>query len=99
VNYHTVSVDRTVEEDGVYLLAVYAPRNASGPVGVTIGYEEEFSPTEYLTVPFDLVRIHSGKASIHSSSPVPGSSRLSVVPHCFAFDNAMAGHVQSFATG
>jgi len=58
VNYHTVSVDRTVEEDGVYLLAVYAPRNASGPVGVTIGYEEEFSPTEYLTVPFDLVRIH-----------------------------------------
>jgi hypothetical protein len=57
-NYHTVSVDRTVEEDGVYLLAVYEPRNASGPVGVTVGYEEEFSPTEYLAVPFDLVRIH-----------------------------------------
>ena len=57
-NYHTVSVERTVEEDGVYLLAVYASGNASGPVGVTIGYEEEFSPTEYLTVPFDLVRIH-----------------------------------------
>jgi hypothetical protein len=57
-NYHTVSVDRTVEDDGVYLLAVYAPRNASGPVGVTIGYEEEFSPIEYLSVPFDLVRIH-----------------------------------------
>jgi len=57
-NYQTVSVERTVEEDGVYLLAVYAPRNASGPVGVTIGYEEEFSPTEYLSVPFDLVRIH-----------------------------------------
>jgi len=57
-NYHTVSADRTVEEDGVYLLAVYAPRNASGPIGVTIGYEEEFSPTEYLAVPFDLVRIH-----------------------------------------
>lgn len=57
-NFHTVSVDQTVEEGGVYLLAVYAPRNASGPVGVTIGYEEEFSPIEYLTVPFDLVRIH-----------------------------------------
>ncbi|SEP03784.1 hypothetical protein SAMN04487948_111115 [Halogranum amylolyticum] len=57
-NYHTVSVDRTVEEDGVYLMAIYAPGDASGPVGVTIGYEEEFSPTEYLTVPFDLVRIH-----------------------------------------
>jgi hypothetical protein len=57
-NYHTVSVDRTVEDDGVYLLAVYAPLNASGPVGVTIGYEEEFSPIEYLSVPFDLVRIH-----------------------------------------
>ena len=57
-NYHTVGVDRTVEEGGVYLLAIYEPRNASGPVGVTVGYEEEFSPTEYLTVPFDLVRIH-----------------------------------------
>ena len=57
-NYHTISVERTVEEGGVYLLAVYAPRNASGPVGVTIGYEEEFSPAEYLTVPFDLVRVH-----------------------------------------
>ena len=57
-NYHTISAERTVEEDGVYLLAVYASGNASGPVGVTIGYEEEFSPTEYLTVPFDLVRIH-----------------------------------------
>jgi len=57
-NYHTVGLDRTVEGGGEYLLAVYEPRNTSGPVGVTIGYEEEFSPVEYLTVPLDIVRIH-----------------------------------------
>jgi hypothetical protein len=57
-NYHTVSVDRTVEADGTYLLAVYDPADRTGPVGVTVGYEESFTPTEYLRVPLDLVRVH-----------------------------------------
>lgn len=57
-SYHTVTVDRTVEASGVYLVAVYEPADRSGPVGVTVGYEESFSPVEYVTVPFDLVRIH-----------------------------------------
>lgn len=57
-NYHTVSFEQTVEEDRTYVVAIYEPGNRSGPVGVTIGYEEEFSPTEYLGVPFDRVRIH-----------------------------------------
>jgi hypothetical protein len=57
-DYHTVSIDRDVPADEAYLLAVYDPANRSGPVGVTIGYEEEFSPVEYATVPFDLVGVH-----------------------------------------
>lgn len=57
-NYHTVDVDRPVETDRTYLVAVYEPSNLSGQVGVTIGYAEEFSAWEYVTVPFDLVRTH-----------------------------------------
>lgn len=56
--YHTASVDRPTDADAAYLVAVYEPANRSGEVGVTVGYREEFSPTEYLTVPFDLVRVH-----------------------------------------
>ncbi|WP_254272955.1 hypothetical protein [Haloarcula marina] len=56
--YHTASLDRPVDADAAYLVAVYEPDNRSGEVGVTVGYREEFSPTEYLTVPFDLVQVH-----------------------------------------
>ncbi len=59
VSYHTVDVDRRVETDRTYLVAVYEPANRSGPTGVTVGYREEFSPVEYATVPFDRVRIRT----------------------------------------
>jgi len=55
--YSTASVDRPTDVDAAYLVAVYEPANRSGEVGVTVGYREEFSPTEYLTVPFDLVQV------------------------------------------
>jgi hypothetical protein len=58
-NYHTASLDRPVENETTFLVAVYDPANRSGPVGVTVGYEESFSVEEYVTVPFDLVRTHS----------------------------------------
>jgi len=54
----TATVDRTVDTGGTYLIAVYDAANRSGPVGVTVGYREEFSATEFLRVPFDVVRIH-----------------------------------------
>lgn len=57
-NYHTVDVDRPVDDGRTYLVAVYEPRNRSGQVGVTVGYTESFSPVEYVTVPFDLVQTH-----------------------------------------
>ncbi|MEF8851316.1 MAG: hypothetical protein V5A28_02700 [Haloarculaceae archaeon] len=55
-NYHTADVDRPVETDRTYLVAVYEADNRSGQVGVALGYSEEFSPTEYAMVPFDLVQ-------------------------------------------
>jgi len=57
-NYHTASFDHQVNTGRTYVIAVYEPANRTGPVGVTIGYKEEWSPTEYLTIPFDLVRTH-----------------------------------------
>jgi len=56
-NYHTADVDHPVESDRTYLVAVYEASNRSGQVGVTVGYAEQFSPTEYVTVPFDLVQV------------------------------------------
>jgi hypothetical protein len=57
VTYRTVDVDRTIEAGGTYLVAVYDAGGRSGPVGVTVGYREAFSPAEYLRVPVDLVRV------------------------------------------
>ncbi|PSQ16963.1 hypothetical protein BRD00_09280 [Halobacteriales archaeon QS_8_69_26] len=57
-DYRTVGIDRPVEERTTYLIAVFEPVNRSGPVGVSIGYREAFTPTEYATVPFTLVRTH-----------------------------------------
>jgi hypothetical protein len=57
-NYHTASFDHQVKTERAYVIAVYESANRTGPVGVTIGYKEEWSPTEYLTIPFDLVRTH-----------------------------------------
>ena len=57
-NYHTTRIDRPVEDATTYLLAVYEPANRSGPVGVSLGTAEAFSLTEFLRVPFDLVRTH-----------------------------------------
>jgi hypothetical protein len=57
-SYHTADIDRPVDGYRTYLVAVYEPANRSGKLGVTIGYTESFSPTEYVTVPFDLVQTH-----------------------------------------
>lgn len=56
-SYETVQVDRQVDEGGRYLVAVYADEGA-GPVGLAVGREERFTPTEYVRVPLDLVRVH-----------------------------------------
>jgi hypothetical protein len=56
--YHTLSLDRRVEEGGRYLLAVYEPEARSGNVGVAIGHSEQFTIVEYVTIPVDLIGVH-----------------------------------------
>lgn len=56
--YHTARVDRRVETETTFVIAIYEPDNRTGPAGVAIGYSEEFSITEFATVPFDLVSSH-----------------------------------------
>ncbi|MFB6135445.1 MAG: hypothetical protein ABEJ04_01675 [Halobacteriaceae archaeon] len=56
--YYTVDVDRRVERSGTYLLAVYAPDRSAGAFGIAVGYEERFTPVEYLSVPLDVVGVH-----------------------------------------
>ena len=58
-NYHTAELSTPVDSRTTFLIAIYEPANQSGPTGVTIGYREAFSAVEYLTVPFDLVRVHA----------------------------------------
>ncbi|MFC6863232.1 hypothetical protein ACFQGE_07125 [Halomicroarcula sp. GCM10025817] len=56
-NYQTANLDRPVESETTYLVAVYEPANRSGQAGVAVGYREEFSPAEYARVPVDLVGV------------------------------------------
>lgn len=55
-NYQTANVDRPVKTNRTYLVAIYEASNRSGKVNVALGSSEEFTPTEYATVPFDLVQ-------------------------------------------
>ncbi len=57
-NYQTVSLDRPVDRPTRYLIAIYEPSGAEGPVGVAIGFREAFSPSEYLMVSYNLVSVH-----------------------------------------
>jgi hypothetical protein len=56
--YYTGDLDREVDVGGTYLLAVYERDGDPGPVGVAVGRSERFSVSEWLRVPFDVVRIH-----------------------------------------
>jgi hypothetical protein len=70
-NYRTAGIERPVETETTVLVAVYEPTDRSGPVGVSVGYEESFTLEEYLTVPFDLVRVHwwAGQSPLTVAGP------------------------------
>ncbi len=56
--YYLIDVDETVSEDGDYYLAVYDPNLEDGKYGIAIGYKEEFTLSEWLLIPFDVISIH-----------------------------------------
>ncbi|UCD91606.1 MAG: hypothetical protein JSV43_04950 [Methanobacteriota archaeon] len=55
--YYTVDFDGEVTSSGDYYLAVYEP-SRGGRYGIAVGYLEQFSLQEWLSVPFDAIRIH-----------------------------------------
>jgi hypothetical protein len=74
--YHTVSVDRRVDQSGRYLVAVYGSDGAAGKVGVSVGYEESFTLGEYLRVPVDVLGIYTWEGD---SPLLVGGPALTVV--------------------
>jgi hypothetical protein len=56
--YETTSHERTVEEGGRYLVAVYEPAGRAGQVGFVAGDRESFTAEQYLTVAVDLPRVY-----------------------------------------
>lgn len=49
--------------EGVFFLAVYEPNDIPGNYALVVGYEERFTLTELLWVPFDLIRIYQWQGS------------------------------------
>ena len=56
--YYLIDVDETISKEGDYYLAVYEPNLEEGKYGIAIGYKEEFTLSEWLLIPFDVISIH-----------------------------------------
>ena len=56
--YYLVDVDETISKEGDYYLVVYEPNLEEGKYGIAIGYKEEFTLSEWLLIPFDVISIH-----------------------------------------
>jgi len=55
--YYLVDVDETISKEGDYYLVVYEPNLEEGKYGIAVGYKEEFTLSEWLLIPFDVIRI------------------------------------------
>ena len=56
--YYLIDVDETIRIEGNYYLAIYDPDQEEGKYGIAIGYKEEFTLSEWLLIPFDVIGIH-----------------------------------------
>jgi len=56
--YYLIDVDETISNEGDYYLAIYNPNLEEGKYGIAIGYKEEFTLSEWLLIPFDVISIH-----------------------------------------
>ena len=62
VNFDEIS-NELYEGEATLFIAVYDNNDMSGNYALVVGYEEKFSLTELLMVPFDLVRIYQWQGS------------------------------------
>ncbi|MCJ7713580.1 hypothetical protein MUO66_03875 [Candidatus Bathyarchaeota archaeon] len=56
--YYLVDVDEPISKEGDYYVVVYEPNLEEGKYGIAIGYKEEFTVSEWLLIPFDVIGIH-----------------------------------------
>jgi len=56
--YYLIDIDETILNEGDYYLATYNPDLKEGKYGIAIGYKEEFTLSEWLLIPFDVIGIH-----------------------------------------
>jgi hypothetical protein len=56
--YYLIDVDETLSKEGDYYLTIYDPNSEEGKYGIAIGYKEEFTLSEWLLIPFDVISIH-----------------------------------------
>jgi hypothetical protein len=56
--FYLADVDETTPTEGEYYVIVYEPNLNEGKYGIAIGYKEEFTISEWLLIPFDVIGIH-----------------------------------------
>lgn len=56
--YYLIDVDIPIIKNGEYYAAVFEPNVKEGKYGLAIGYKEEFSLSEWIMIPFDVIAIH-----------------------------------------
>jgi hypothetical protein len=56
--YYLIDVDIPIIKNGEYYVAVFEPNLEEGKYGLAIGYKEEYSLSEWIMIPFDIIAIH-----------------------------------------
>jgi hypothetical protein len=56
--YYLINVDIPIISNGDYYVAVFEPNSIEGKYGIAIGYKEEYSLSEWIMIPFDVIDIH-----------------------------------------
>ena len=56
--YYLIDVDIPIIKNGDYYVAVFEPNLEEGKYGIAIGYKEEYSLSEWIMIPFDVIAIH-----------------------------------------
>jgi hypothetical protein len=97
--FRTSALETTVDTAGTYYVAVYEPDREPGPVGVVIGSREAFTIGEYLSVPFDRLRIHEweGQPSWFVYGPVALGALATLLAYAWWTDDEDAHDSRSLA--
>ncbi|MDN7023869.1 hypothetical protein FGU65_03005 [Methanoculleus sp. FWC-SCC1] len=78
-SYRTAEVSLAAPETGDYVVAVYATEG-SGPYALAVGTREQYTLTEWLTIPLDVIAIHlwEGQSLAFILSPLAAVVALGV---------------------